>query len=301
MKNILINLALFVFIVSACNKGGGGSYTKTAKGLEYIVHTKHDGPKAKLGDFLTLNMQYATDKDSVIFSSYKNNRPLSFKFQETLFKGALNDGLTQMAAGDSATLMVPADTIYGDRLPNFMKKGSKIKYTITMVKVQSQDEYNAEVSAKKKTQDDTDKQLIDDYIAKNNLTMQSTPSGLRYSIEKQGAGNIEEGADVIVKMQYSVKLLDGKEVETSKGNSTEMPLNRQVKGVREGITLLKKGGKGKLIIPSTAAYGDRQRGSVPANSILVYDLQIDDVKVDENAAATQSTVTPANPKQGEGK
>lgn len=298
MKNIALSLMLFALIFTACNTGGG--HTKTAKGLEYTLHTKSNGPKAKIGDYLTLNMQYATENDSIIFSSYRNNRPLSFKFQETLFKGALNDGITQMAAGDSATLLVPADSIYGDRLPNFVKKGGKIKYTLTLLKVQSEQEYQAEVEAKKKAQDDADAKLINEYIAKNNLKMETAPSGVRYSITKPGTGAMPEGNNLVVKMKYSLTLLDGKEVESSKGAAVEMPMNRQVKGLRDGIALIKKGGKGKLIVPSTLGYGERQRGSLPANSVLVYDVEIDDIVEGEPVkpassapAKLQTTTTPA--------
>lgn len=69
-------------------------------------------------------------------------KPLSFKFQPTLFKGVLNKGLAQMGAGDSATFLVPTDSLYGQRMPKFLKSGENIKYTISLLKVQSQVEYN---------------------------------------------------------------------------------------------------------------------------------------------------------------
>lgn len=276
MKNIILSLLILSILVIGCNSGGSG-YSSSPSGLQYNVHTKNDGPKAKIGDFVTLHMQYATEKDSIIFSSYKNNRPLSFKFQETLFKGALNDGITQMSAGDSATLLVPVDSIYGDRVPNFTKKGDKLKYTISLLKVQTQEEYTNERESQRKTQDEADKKLIADYVAAKDLKMQSSASGLQYNIEKQGSGTVAPEDDLIAKMRYSVKLLDGTEVESSKGNGTDMPMNRQTRGVREAISLLKKGGKGSFIIPSTLAYGDRQRGTIPANAILVYDIEVLDL------------------------
>ena len=276
MKNIIASLLILSILVVGCNKGGSG-YSSSPSGLQYVVHTKNEGPKAKIGDFVTLHMQYATEKDSIIFSSYKNNRPLSFKFQETLFKGALNDGITQMSAGDSATLLVPVDSIYGDRVPNFTKKGDKLKYTITLLKVQTQEEYTNERETQRKTQDEADKKLIADYVAAKGLKMQSSASGLQYNIEKQGSGTVAPEDDLIAKMRYNVKLLDGTEIESSKGNGTDMPMNRQTRGVREAISLLKKGGKGSFIIPSTLAYGDRQRGTIPANAILVYDMEILDL------------------------
>lgn len=128
---------LTICLLAACSKGGG-------KGVKYQIHTSKGTEKAKIGDFLTLNLQYATEKDSVIFSSYKKPKPLSFKFQPTLFKGVLNDGLAKMGAGDSATFLVPADSLYGQRMPKFLKSGDRIKYTLTLLKVQSQEEYQKE-------------------------------------------------------------------------------------------------------------------------------------------------------------
>lgn len=278
-------------MVIGCSKGGGG-YTSSSSGMKYIVHTKNEGTKAKLGDFVTLHMQYATSKDSVIFSSYKNNRPLSFKFQETLFKGALNDGITQMVAGDSATMLVPVDSIYGDRIPNFTKKGDMLKYTITLLKVQTQEEYTKERDEQRMAQDETDKKLIEDYRAAKNLNMKTSASGLHYNIAKQGSGEITPEDDLIAKMKYSIKLLDGTEVESSKGNIQEMPMNRQSKGVREAISLLKKGGKGTFIIPSTLAFGDRQRGTIPANSVLLYEMEISDL-VPNQSSPRGTTAQPA--------
>lgn len=143
MHKYLITLLAFVLMMAiACSKESGAS--STSKGVKYTIHTNKGGTKPKVGDFLTLNMQYATEKDSLLFSSYKKEKPLSFKMQPTLFKGVLNDGLLQMGAGDSATFFVPADTLYGDRLPKFLKKGERIKYTISLIKVQTQAEYQDE-------------------------------------------------------------------------------------------------------------------------------------------------------------
>lgn len=75
MQKYIVVLFAAILFLAACSKGGGvlvrGS-TKGGNGVFYKVHTNKGSPeKAKVGDFLTLNLQYATQKDSVIFSSYK--------------------------------------------------------------------------------------------------------------------------------------------------------------------------------------------------------------------------------------
>ena len=125
-----------------------------------------------------------------------------------------------------------------------------------------------------------DKALIEKYAKDNNLKAKSTPSGLYYVIEKEGKG-AHPTATSTVKVHYKGTLLDGTEFDSSysRGEPTEFPLNRVVRGWQEGIPLLKKGGKGKLLIPSGMAYGPRAVGAkIPANSVLVFDIELLDVK-----------------------
>ncbi len=262
-------------------------------GVQYQLHTKSSGPKAKTGDFLTMHMQYTTLNDSVIFTSFNKAKPLSFKFQETLFKGILNEGLAKMGAGDSATFLVDANDLYGDRLPNFLKKGDKIKYAIALQKIQSQEEYQNERNEKLNIQKESDSKAITAYVSKNGLTTKSTDSGLHYIVEKEGTG-AAPNVNQVAKAKYKVSLLDGTEVESSKNEVKDLPLNRQIKGLREGIALLKKGGKGKLIIPSTLAYGDRKRGNIPPSAVLVYDIEITDVT--EGDAPKKAPANTAKPR-----
>jgi FKBP-type peptidyl-prolyl cis-trans isomerase FkpA len=160
MQKYIIVLFAAISFLAACSKGGGiiSGGTKGGNGVSYKVHTSKGGEKAKVGDFLTLNLQYATQKDSVIFSSYNKPKPLSFKFQPTLFKGVLNEGLAQMGAGDSATFLVPTDSLYGQRMPKFLKSGENIKYTISLLKVQSQTEYQQEKMREREA--DTSKRAV---------------------------------------------------------------------------------------------------------------------------------------------
>jgi FKBP-type peptidyl-prolyl cis-trans isomerase FkpA len=53
-----------------------------------------------------------------------------------------------------------------------------------------------------------------------------------------------------------------------------MPLGQMIPGFNEALTLLKAGGKGVFVIPSPLAYGDQGRGPIPANSVLVFELEI---------------------------
>jgi FKBP-type peptidyl-prolyl cis-trans isomerase len=66
--------------------------------------------------------------------------------------------------------------------------------------------------------------------------------------------------------------MNGKEFD--KGSASEMPLGQMIPGFNEALTLMKAGGKATFVIPSPIAYGDQPRGPIPANSVLVFELEV---------------------------
>jgi len=108
----------------------------------------------------------------------------------------------------------------------------------------------------------------------------TTDSGLKYIMIKEGSGSSPvPGSNVSV--HYSGYLLDGTKFDSSydRGEPITFPLGqgRVIKGWDEGIGMLKVGGKAKLIIPPDLAYGDRAIGPIPANSILMFEVELVDI------------------------
>lgn len=118
-----------------------------------------------------------------------------------------------------------------------------------------------------------DRQKILEYISKNDLDAQEHESGVFYVIEVEGSGN-HPTENSTVKLNYTGMLLDGKVFDSNWGST--MYLRNTIQGWQYGIPMFKKGGKGILLIPSGLGYGQWPTGSIPANSVLVFEIELID-------------------------
>jgi len=113
---------------------------------------------------------------------------------------------------------------------------------------------------------------IEEYVTKNNLIGQFTSSGLWYSVDVIGTG-AQPTSTSNVKVKYKGYLLDGS-VFDKNDDGYQTSLLKVIKGWQEGIPKYKEGGKGTLIIPSALGYGSKKAGSIPKNSILIFDIEL---------------------------
>ncbi|MFC0184665.1 FKBP-type peptidyl-prolyl cis-trans isomerase [Pseudarcicella hirudinis] len=284
LKKISLFLSAATLLV-ACNK-----YKVEVKdGVKIQFHSHDDNAKKlKDGDIVTFNIEFKNGSDSVLQSSYKDGKPAKAMIQAagaSGFKGSFEDGLRLLAIGDSATIFVPVDSIAKNpqqMLPPFIKRGTDLKYTVKVVKVQTKAEFEKEMKAeadKAKVESEKRKamvpQLVADYVAKSGKKFETAKSGLLYSISAPGAGeNAKTGQTCTV--SYVGKFLDGKIFDQNK--SADMPIGQMIPGFNEAMTMMKKGGKGTFIIPPSIGYGEEERGPIPGNSILVFEVEVLDIK-----------------------
>lgn len=111
---------------------------------------------------------------------------------------------------------------------------------------------------------------------------EETNSGLRYSITQENPTGTSPEAGDTVKVHYSGYLLDGTKFDSSLDRDQPIEFavgtGRVIPGWDEGIMLLKTGEKAELVIPSELAYGPRQTGPIPPNSILKFEVELLEVE-----------------------
>jgi len=133
-------------------------------------------------------------------------------------------------------------------------------------------------ACKKTTVFDANAQAVKDdaaiqaYIATNKLTnVIHDPSGMYYQIITPGTG-IYPTAGSTVTVGYTGKLLDGTVFDSNASFTTS--LGSVVRGWTIGLQHINKGGRILLLIPSGMGYGDNVSGSIPADSVLIFTIDM---------------------------
>lgn len=99
--------------------------------------------------------------------------------------------------------------------------------------------------------------------------------GVQYRILHEGNGAIPT-ADDKVKVHYEGRLIDGTIFDSSyrRGEPIEFPLNGVIRGWTIALTHMPVGSTWEVYIPARLAYGTTDRKTIPANSTLIFKIQL---------------------------
>jgi FKBP-type peptidyl-prolyl cis-trans isomerase FkpA len=120
---------------------------------------------------------------------------------------------------------------------------------------------------------------IRSYATANGINAVKHNSGLFYEVLNPGTG-ATPNINSRVFITYTGKLLNGSQFDqgTNPAN-TGWRLGGLIEGWQVGLPLVKAGGKIRLIIPSSLAYGCNGAGSsIPPNAILFFEIDLVDVQ-----------------------
>lgn len=241
---------------------------KQASGVYYVpVVTNPTGAKVVIGK-QALVLYTGTLLDGTVFaaSSLRDNRPLALIVGQGIYPYGLEEGISLMRMGEKATLLIPSGRAYGPSgLGTSVPANAVVRFDIEVVP------YSA-----------VDDALIQKYLTSNNITnAQKQASGLYYVPSTTNTGAAQPSAGKTVSVNYTGKLTDGTVFDASQANmpyNFVLGLGKVIAGWDEGIALMHKGDKGKLIIPPALGYGTAGSGTkIPANAILIFDVELADI------------------------
>ncbi len=281
-------------------------YKKTENGLYVKFYKQNEkGVKPKESDVVKVVLLYKTNKDSILFDSKQNPNGtdfIEFPLAKPTFKGSFEDALSMMSAGDSASFLINADSLFlktfgSKEVPAFIEKKSMLNFVVKLEKITSKEEAEKENTKKMEEKKammeslkNNEPSTLAKYLEENKITVKPTLSGLYY-IEKTPGNGTKPTKGSKVKVNYTGRLLDGSVFDTSDEAAAklagvfdqrrpyqpiEFPLGegKVIPGWDEGISLMSIGTKGQLIIPSSIGYGEQGAGPIPPFSTLVFDVEL---------------------------
>lgn len=296
MKTIIgtIITTAFIFTLTAC---GQLDYKKTSSGVAYKIFSEKKGPAIKIGQFVKFNLRVvktdsAHGKDTTLNSSYgklANYIPIdSFALKGGQY--SFLEVFPFMHVGDSAVCVLLVDSLIkksGGMLPPFFKRGEKITAYIRVLDAfNSQDAVKADYDKAIEREKEKELAVIEKYLKDKNITAQKTAGGVFVEIQKPGDG-VKVDSGKLITVMYTGKLFNGKVFDSNVDTAFKhtqpftFTLGRGsvIRGWDDGLKLFKKGGKGRLFIPSCLAYGSRGAGAdIEPFSNLMFDVEIVDVK-----------------------
>jgi FKBP-type peptidyl-prolyl cis-trans isomerase len=292
MKKNSFLLFIFLLLVVACQKG---KTMRTESGMKYILYTDGKGLKPLMGDYVTYEMVYKNENDSVLFDTRMNGVPFRMQLNNIPFKGSMEEGLTYLGEGDSATLFVSADSLNEKVFKtasgepdsrSVLRSGSLVKFEIKLVDVQTKAEAEKEIAVNAEKRKVSEPVKIKEYIEKNHITAKPDSNGIYIICDKLSNGKISDGDLVIV--NYESRYLNGILFDTNKSTGKPfaftMGKHEVIQCWEIAFKKFEKGTKATLISPSAFAYGEKglmnpRTGAfiVPPYSGLVFTIEVLDV------------------------
>ena len=284
----LLMLAATVLTISSCSDYPG--YKKTDAGLYYKFHVQNESAqKPEIGDLLTINILYKIlEKDSLLFNSKANQQPTQIPLAKSLHKGDLNEAFAMMKLGDSASFIVNSDSFYlktlmAQKVPDFIKAGNKLVFEIKLKSIMKKADYEKQLAEQQaqikvfiEERKAKEPEEIKAYIKENKITVKPSAKGVYYIELKKGTGAKAESGKTVA-LNYTGKFLDGTVFDSSEGKqplSFVLGQKQVIPGFEEGISLMRVGGKAKIIIPSDQAYGENGSQSIKPYSPLCFEIEI---------------------------
>lgn len=108
--------------------------------------------------------------------------------------------------------------------------------------------------------------------------VQTTADGVQYQVIKAGDGPKPTANDIVL-VDYKGSLIDGSVFDASQpGHPAGLPVAGVVPGFSEALMLMPKGATYRVWIPPQLGYGPETKGPIPGNSVLVFDLTLEEIQ-----------------------
>ena len=291
---MLCCLTAGVLFVVSC---GPDTTRETVLGRQYTLHTDAGGAQSSPGDFVYFQYIMRTADSTLANTREMGQEPYTQHPDESMGMEEIDevtDVVRSLGVGDSATVVMRIDTF--PTKPPGLEDVDEIFFDIVVTDIVDEATFNQRMEAEQAeaqarmqaameraplaaTYADSIRQAyVDGQLADE---VQTTESGLKYIIHEAGTGPSPEPGQM-VEVHYIGMLEDGTVFDQSfpRGQPISFPLGvgAVITGWDEGLSLLDVGAKATFFIPAELGYGAQEQGPIPANSDLVFYVELESAK-----------------------
>jgi len=279
----LFGYLAFLTLLSCSRMSKYPGYRIAEHGIYYRLHKIGENPvKARAGDYITVNLEYATLADSVFFNGTRK-----LQINHPAFEGAIDECFTMLAEGDSVSFILDADDFFTKTLqtsrPRFIAEGDPVIIHVALQNIQTEEEYGNEKEAFLSWIEDFgdyEKVLLRQFLSSEKLPVNPLPSGILYLNIHPGTGKKVEIGDTLT-VNYEGRFLNGKFFDSTIRRrqpfqfvyGTEWQV---IKGLEEAIGMMREGERSLFILPSELGFGNQgsSTGIIPPFTSLIFEVEI---------------------------
>ena len=228
----------------------------TSEGVYYVIDSVGKGATPLLTDYVNIKFKGYLLNETL----FNNSKDSSYEFQMSTLITGLQIGLQKFKVGGKGKILIPSAYAFGSQSSTIVPANSIVVFEI-------------ELKSAKSTNYEDD--LIKAFITKKGWSAQTTPEGVYYVIDSVGTGANPTPSSAVT-VFYKGYLLNETVFDSRLRPNTpvEFGLSNVIKGWQIGLPKFKAGSKGKLLIPSTYAYGNTATSGIPANSPLIFEIEL---------------------------
>ncbi len=245
-------------------------FKTTDSGLQYYFSEEGDGQVAEDGQFLMVNFVGWLEDGTEFANTAGSGGPVPLPIGSSTGLIGLDEALIYLSTGSASRIVIPAELMVDENGgPSRLPPGN-VAFEMEVVEI---------IDGPPGAPESVDE---DDYTV--------TDSGLMiYDFEEGDGSEVVPGQ--IVAVNYTGWLVDDTVFDSSVGRqpiSLVVGAGEVIQGWDEGLQGMKLGGRRQLVIPAELAYGDSGSGSIPPNSVLIFEVEM--VEISDGPPEAPQTV-----------
>lgn len=253
--------------------------TPEPSGIYLVTLEKGKGRCPVKGEKVEIDFEASLLDGQSVGSTYGSDEKFSFILGEGYVIPGWEDIVPKMHLGERVKAVIPFEMAYGEHSVSSIPPYANLVYDIKLLKITTADEMQQQAEQARKTMKAESEKAFRDYLKQNQI-VDHTDSGLYYAKSVVTEG--QSPADgMTVRIKYVASFLDGTVLGTTEqlGGYYDIAYGKGtvLKGLEEGIGMMKVGERAHFVLPYQLAYGENPFGNIPAYSNLVFDVELVEV------------------------